>query len=201
MKYNPDVHHRRSIRLQEYDYSRAGAYFVTICTKNRECLFGDVIGGQMVLNDAGQIVVDEWTKTALIRDEIQLDEWVVMPNHFHGIVIFSTPVGAIHESPLHESPLRMTVTQRRNMALPKLIGRFKMLSAKRINELRQTPGAKLWQRNYYEHIVRNENELNRIRQYIIDNPKNWESDRNYPTDNVRAVCESSQPYGEKTWMI
>jgi len=187
---------RRSIRLQGYDYSRAGAYFVTICTENRECLFGDVIDGKTALNDAGRIAADEWTKTALIRDEIQLDEWVVMPNHFHGIVIFSTPVGAIHES-----PLRMTVTQRRNMALPKLIGRFKMLSAKRINELRQTPGAKLWQRNYYEHIVRNENELNRIRQYIIDNPKNWKSDRNYPTDNAHAVRAPIPKHGDESWMI
>ena len=200
MKYSPDVHHRHSIRLQGYDYSQAGAYFVTICTQGRVCLFGEIAGGKMVLNDVGRIVVDEWTKTVLIRDGIELDEWVVMPNHFHGIVIFSTPVGAIHESPLHESPLRMTVTQRRNMALPKLIGRFKMLSAKRINESRQTVGAKLWQRNYYEHIVRNENELNRIRQYIIDNPKNWKSDRNY-IDAGNRVREPMPEYGHEPWMV
>ena len=195
MKYNPDVHHRRSIRLQGYDYSRAGAYFVTICTQNRACLFGNIVDGKMALNDAGRIAADEWTKTALIRDEIQLDEWVVMPNHFHGIVIFSTPVGAIHES-----PLRMTVTQRRNMALPKLIGRFKMLSAKRINELRQTPGAKLWQRNYWEHIIRNDDELNRIRQYIMDNPAKWEMDRNY-TGTGNRVREPMTEYGHEPWMV
>jgi len=94
MKYDQAKHNRRSIRLKGYDYSQTGAYFVTICTKGRACLFGEIAGGKMVLNDAGRIAADEWTKTALIRDEIQLDEWVVMPNHFHGIVMFSTPYGA-----------------------------------------------------------------------------------------------------------
>ena len=197
MKYNPDVHHRRSIRLQEYDYSRAGAYFVTICTKNRKCLFGDVIGGQMVLNDAGQIVVDEWTKTALIRDEIQLDEWVVMPNHFHGIVWIT------HGTARHcrgDRPVAPTAGPQPR-SLGAMIAGFKSAVTKGINELRQTPGAKLWQRNYYEHIVRNENELNRIRQYIINNPENWKSDRNYPRDNAHAVCAPIPKYGDESWMI
>jgi len=87
MKYDPEKHHRRSIRLKGYDYSQAGAYFVTICTKNRECLFGDVIDDGMMLNEYGTIVANEWKKSAKIRDEIELDEWVVMPNHFHGIVV------------------------------------------------------------------------------------------------------------------
>ena len=87
MKYNPDIHHRRSMRLQGYDYSSPGAYFVTICTQNRECLFGEIVARKMVLNDAGKIVADEWIKTGDIRDEIELDAWVVMPNHFHGIVM------------------------------------------------------------------------------------------------------------------
>lgn len=165
---------RRSIRLQGYDYSQAGAYFITICTHTRECLFGDIVDGKMRLNDTGRMVAEEWLKTAEIRDEIELGEWVVMPNHFHGILILSTTVGAIHES-----PLQMTVTQRRNMAVPKIIGRFKMLSAKRINKLRQTTGTKLWQRNYWEHIVRNGPELNRIREYIHNNPAQWESDKLY----------------------
>jgi len=166
---------RRSIRLQGYDYSRGGAYFVTVCAQDRECLFGEIADRQMVLNDAGKIVADEWMKIAEIRNEIELGKWVVMPNHFHGILVINDSVGAIHES-----PLQMTVTQRRNMALPKLIGRFKMLSSKRINETRNTPGAKLWQRNYYEHIIRNDDELNRIREYIINNPAQWEMDRENP---------------------
>lgn len=87
MKFNPDIHHRRSIRLKRYDYSRAGAYFVTVCTQNRECVFGEIIDGEMALNDIGKIVADEWMKTGAIRNEIELDKWVVMPNHFHGIVM------------------------------------------------------------------------------------------------------------------
>nr|VFJ44204.1 MAG: hypothetical protein BECKFW1821A_GA0114235_100619 [Candidatus Kentron sp. FW]VFJ58227.1 MAG: hypothetical protein BECKFW1821B_GA0114236_104011 [Candidatus Kentron sp. FW] len=89
MIYNPDIHHRRSIRLRGYDYSQAGAYFVTICTQNQECLFGKIADGEMRLNDAGKIVAEEWTRSEVIRDEIELDEWVVMPNHFHGILVIT----------------------------------------------------------------------------------------------------------------
>ncbi len=176
MKFDPDIHHRRSIRLQGYDYSQAGAYFVTICTNNRQCRFGEIVNGEMRLNEPGEIVADEWRKTATICDEVDLDEWVVMPNHFHGILVLTgsvgaipvgvIPVGAIPVGAIHESPRQMTMAQRRRMALPKLIGRFKILSAKRINEWHKTPGDKLWQRNCWEHIVRTEEELNRIREYI-----------------------------------
>lgn len=194
---------RRSIRLQGYDYSQAGAYFLTLCTQNREHLFGEIINGEMRLNEAGRMVADEWIKTAEIRAEIELDEWVVMPNHFHGILVLTTNVGAIHESPLH-----MTVSQRRNMAVPKIIGRFKMVSSKRINKSRQTPGAKLWQRNYWEHIVRNESELNRIREYIHDNPTQWELDKLHPNNPVGAglkpapteIREPLAEYGVEAWM-
>lgn len=86
MKYNPDVHHRRSIRLKAYDYSQAGAYFVTICTRNRACLFGDVVDGQMLLNDAGAMIGKWWNETAAKFDNIKLDESVIMPNHFHAII-------------------------------------------------------------------------------------------------------------------
>nr|VFK38088.1 MAG: Transposase IS200 like [Candidatus Kentron sp. SD]VFK42835.1 MAG: Transposase IS200 like [Candidatus Kentron sp. SD] len=146
--------------------------------------------------NAGEIVAEEWRRTATVRDNLQLDQWVVMPNHFHGILTITGPiVGAIHESPpqkpepravraihvraIHESPLQpqsprhMTVAQRRNMTLSKLIGRFKMLSSKRINQSRNTPGARLWQRNYWEHIVRDEPELQRLREYIQNNPIRW----------------------------
>ncbi len=169
-KYN-----RHSIRLKGYDYSKAGAYFITICTQNRKCIFGDIVDGEMQLNDMGSVVMDEWIKTAGTQQGIKLDEWVVMPDHFHGIIIFTESVGAIHESPQHESPLQMTQRQRRNMGLSKSIGRFKMLSSKKINIIRQTPGVKLWQRDYWEHIIRNNNELINIRKYIKNNPGNWQS--------------------------
>jgi putative transposase len=93
MKYDPNIHHRRSIRLPGYDYSQSGAYFVTICAYQRQCLFGDVVDGQMVLNQYGAIVADEWQKSSVIRREIELDAWMVMPNHFHGIVIIQNIVG------------------------------------------------------------------------------------------------------------
>ena len=175
LRQKPPRPNRRSIRLRGYDYSQAGAYFLTVCVQNRECLFGEIADGQMALNDAGKVVADEWTKIAKICNEIELDKWIVMPNHFHGVLVINDSVGAIHES-----PLQMTVTQRRNMELPKLIGRFKMLSSKRINEIRNTSDVKLWQRNYYEHVIRNDDELNRIREYIVNNPAKWALDRENP---------------------
>ena len=170
-----DNHRRRSIRLPCWDYSHAGAYFVTICTRTRECLFGNVENGEMQLTDAGQAIIEEWLKIPEIRKEVQLDEWVVMPNHFHGIMVFKDDAGAIHET-----PSLMTVQRRRVMALSKLMGRFKMLSAKRINKIRQTSGSALWQRNYYEHVIRNELDLHRIREYITANPAQWEMDELHP---------------------
>jgi putative transposase len=136
----------------------------------------------MQLNDFGKIVSDQWANTAEIHKNIELDGWVVMPNHFHGIVIFADNVGAIHES-----PLQMTIKQRRNMALPKLIGRFKMLTAKNINQLRRTPGSPIWQRNYYKYIVRDEAALNRIRQYINENPARWGEDAENPARIASSV--------------
>ncbi len=181
--------HRRSIRLQGYDYSQAGAYFVTVCTQGRECLFGGIENDAMALNEYGCVVRDEWLKTAEIRTEIQVSEFVVMPNHFHGIIIIAEPtfgairelslpydhsVGAIHESPL---PSRQ---QRRQMTLSKIVGRFKMLTAKRINETRQMSGVSVWQRNYYEHVIRNEADYAQIAEYIGDNPRRWEDDTLHP---------------------
>lgn len=102
MKYNPEKHHRRSIRLRGYDYSQPGAYFITICTKNRVCLFGDVVDGKMVMSPLGKIVADEWIKTGEIRHNVDLDEWVVMPNHFHGILIINNRGGTARHVPTIE---------------------------------------------------------------------------------------------------
>ena len=207
----PNNHlHRRSIRLQGYDYSQAGAYFVTICTQNRACLFGNIKNDEMVLNEYGGAVRDEWLKTAESRAGIRADEFVVMPNHFHGIIIITeSTIRAIRELPLrahnyfvgaidkttshstrlskddsqvadyHESPLPLR-QQRRQMTLSKIIGRFKMLTAKRINEIRQLPGISVWQRNYYEHVIRNEADYKQISEYIADNPRRWEEDTLHP---------------------
>ena len=175
MKYNRDIHHRRSVRLREYDYSRPGMYFITICTQNKECLFGDVVDGEMVLNEHGRIARDEWVRAGGLRAEIELGQFVVMPNHLHGIVIIRrNAVGATGRSPL----------QTRRGPQPKSLGAFvagfKPAVTRRINKLNDSPGVSVWQRNYYEHVVRDENELARIREYIANNPAKWEFDRENP---------------------
>ena len=189
MPYDPRKHHRRSIRLKGYDYSQAGAYFVTIVVKGRECVFGEIADGEMQLNELGRIVDSVWSELPDRYPETELDAFVVMPNHVHGIVVITVAVGAIHELPLRnelpprdELPLRDTTdpTQRRKMLLPKIVGYFKMNTAKRINLSRQTPGLPFWHRNYYEHIIRNEADLQRIRDYIQTNPVRWAEDQLHP---------------------
>lgn len=196
MKYDPSKHYRRSIRLKGNDYSQPGAYFITICTKNRECLFGEIKNGEMVLNNKGKIVTQCWLEIPSNYLNVELDKFVVMPNHIHGIIIITeNNVGAIHELPLqklsnqHESnePTEK-IKQRRLMTLPRIIGRFKMNSAKQINQLRRTSGMAVWQRNYYEHVIRNEKVLNFIRKYIINNPLQWELDIENPNGRGADLC-------------
>jgi REP element-mobilizing transposase RayT len=200
MAFDPEKHHRRSIRLKGYDYSQPGAYFVTICTHDRGCLFGEVVDEAMQLNDAGRVAAATWDALPSYYPGVELDAFVVMPNHVHGMIIVEANVGAIHESPLPESPQRkfMGVVNRRRMVLSKIIGRFKMVSAKRINILRNTPGMTVWQRNYYEHIIRDEDELSRIREYIVNNPLQWAVDRENPSTRAAQVspprCSKDEPW-------
>lgn len=191
MTFMPDKHHRRSIRLPGYDYAQAGAYFVTIYVQNRECLFGEVIDGAMQLNDAGRVVAEEWVKTAEIRTEIELDEFVVMPNHFHAIVwIVGDPVMGDHAG---DRPVAPTGIVGGNGHKPRSVAAvmagFKSAVTKRINASRGTAGASVWQRNYYEHIIRDEKSLNRIREYIANNPRQWTLDRENSV-NVGATGRS-----------
>jgi len=178
---NPE-NHRRSIRLKGYDYTRAGAYFVTICTKDRACLFGDVADGVMRLDQMGHIVRQCWLAIPDHVPHVLLDEFVVMPNHVHGIIVIMAThiVGATHASPLQndDTPTRPRGPQRQSVA--SIVGSFKSAATKRINEQRGTPGAPVWQRNYYEHIIRDDESLNRIRQYIAENPLHWYLDRENP---------------------
>jgi len=184
MPYDPFKHHRRSIRLRGYDYTQAGAYFVTIVARNRECLFGAVVDGVMHVNACGEIVVEEWLRSAEIRKEIELDEWVVMPNHLHGIVVIVSDgdvavpdVGAHGRAPLQVSPMPLYCPAK---SLGSFIAGFKSAVTKRINETRGTPGIPVWHRNYFEHIIRNEKSLNAIRAYIVGNPANWAHDEENP---------------------
>jgi len=204
--------HRHSIRLGGYDYSRPGAYFVTICTHDRACLFGDVAEGEMRLNDAGRIAEQCWRDIPAHFPRLDLDAFVIMPNHVHGIIWITDDavgvndarghnenvappvtrpphnVGATHASPLPHA-LRPRGPQRRSVA--SIIGSFKSAVTKRINKLRGTPGMPVWQRNYYEHIIRTGESLDRIRRYIGENPLRWHLDRENPrrsgTDDFENV--------------
>lgn len=173
---NPDVerHRRRSIRLREYDYRQAGAYFITVVTHGRAALFGEIANGETRLNEFGQVVEDEWQKSSIIRQEIEMDVFVVMPNHIHGIMnIINMDVGATGRSPLRGGPPARS--------LGAFVAGFKSAVTKRINEMRHTPGSPVWQRNYYEHVVRDDEELLRVREYILHNPLDWENDRENPS--------------------
>jgi REP element-mobilizing transposase RayT len=186
MNFNPDLHRRRSIRLENYDYTRAGAYFVTICTFERECLFGEVVEGVMGLNRSGEIVRDEWLMTDELRNYVVLDEFMVMPNHFHAILVINN-VGATRWVALDgQEKSENRATQRVaptpgpvSGSIGAIIGQFKSAAPKRINQLRNNPGGAVWQRNYYERVIRDDRELDTIRQYIADNPARWADDENY----------------------
>ncbi|NJN56725.1 MAG: transposase [Leptolyngbyaceae cyanobacterium SL_5_9] len=173
MKYNLDKHHRRSIRLQGYDYSSPGAYFITVCTHQRECLFGEITDGEMRLNELGQIAANVYLWLAMQYSYVHLDAWVVMPNHLHGILVLTDPCrGVSRNAPTEDATTRKS--------LGRLIGAFKTVSTKRINLMRDTSGSVVWQRNYYEHIIRNEKSLHYIRQYIHHNPVSWQQDQLHP---------------------
>lgn len=194
--YNPEIHHRHSIRLQGYDYSQTGAYFVTICTHGRKCLFGDVADGKMVLNEFGRIAKQYWEEIPERFNNIELDEYIIMPNHIHGIIIVgatlavaqNNPVAQCRGNPRGYPRYRAGIKpEKRAGASPaptigNIIGAYKSIVANKCLNIfkhnNQCMG-KLWQRNYYEHIIRNEMELNKIREYIIYNPLNWETDEDY----------------------
>ncbi|MCA4776107.1 transposase [Empedobacter stercoris] len=211
--YNPNKHHRRSIRLVGYDYSQAGLYFVTICCEDKMCRFGQVKNGTMVLNEYGQIAHDEWVKTAQIRPNVQLHEFVVMPNHIHGIIqLLDIGRGELHSpdnnelhSPdnneLHSpdnnelhSPdnnelhlydennwgVCKTPLRGPSQTIGAIVRGYKSSVTKQINLLCAFDAPiKLWQRNYYDHIIRNEQSYQRISEYIFNNPAKWKEDKFY----------------------
>jgi putative transposase len=181
MKYNPLVHHRRSIRFRGYDYAQPGEYFVTFCTFGRERLFGEIKNGEMRLSYIGEIVQAEWLRTPTIRPNVELDEFVVMPDHFHGIIILHAERNGEHGQSSNcggELQFAPTMTPFRSPSktIGAIIRGFKAAATKRTNELRRTSGLPLWQRNYYEHIIRDQMELDRIREYIRLNPVKWTPD-------------------------
>lgn len=189
-EYNSEKLSRRSIRVRGYDYSLPGYYFVTLVAKNRECIFGMVEGNQIRINEIGELVVICWLKISSHFDNTNLDEFVLMPNHLHGIVVIEEPHGrgeASHMIDLETkdqdfgdaSPQHPIGTPPGSIGA--IIQNFKSISTRKVNSLYFEPGNKIWQRNYYERIIRNDRELNTIRQYIRDNPLNWELDKENPT--------------------
>ena len=182
-KYNSQIYHRRSIRLQDYDYSQDGYYCITICTKNFVEYFGQIKNGKMELSKIGHIVCDEWIKTPQIRQNVQLDEWIVMPNHFHAIVVIENdnaigPVGAYCNTPLQTNNRFRSPSNN----LGAIIRSFKS-AVKRWCNKNNCPHFQ-WHRNYYERIIRDETELYIKRKYIINNPLKWHLDRN----NAKFLC-------------
>ena len=168
-RFNPDIHRRRSIRLMGYDYSHAGAYFVTVCSQHRECLYGEVPGGEMKLNEAGRMVQSVWDELPHHYPHVELDQFIVMPNHIHGVIVLTDGIVGAGFKP--------APTKRHG--LPEIVRAFKTFSSRRVNQFRRTPGLRVWQRNYYEHIIRDESDLFQIRQYIGENPAKWEEDENH----------------------
>ena len=204
MSFNPDIHHRRSVRLKDYDYSQAGAYFVTVCAWKKEYLFGEISEGKVSCSDVGEIISDVWRKLADRFASMELDEFVIMPNHIHGIIVLNVGVGLALPGSLPDTIGKMKPKQKgaasgaptkNNVTNPNAINQgvinhaptlgdimrtFKSVSTITVNRRLDRQGYPLWQRNYYEHVIRDERELHSIREYIRDNPMKWDIDEENP---------------------
>ena len=185
MAYDPDKHHRHSIRLPQYDYAQPGVYFVTICTHKHECVLGDVIDGVMTLNDWGTVADRFWDEVSAHFHGVAVDAHAVMPNHVHAnIVIVRDPLrrGEVASPSMATTPAAELggETPPLQPTLGQIVAYYKYQTTKAINLLRGMPGAKFWQRNYWEHVIRNEAEMDRIRDYIETNPARWSDDQLHP---------------------
>jgi REP element-mobilizing transposase RayT len=217
---------RRTIRLPGFDYTRPGAYFVTICAFNKACLFGNIVDGVMRFNGYGEIVQRSWDDLPNHFPHVELDQFVIMPNHVHGIIVLNDDVdvvGVAHASPailtdvgvgagfkpawnvdptiMHKKPQNRaglkpapTPVGKRH-GLPEIVRAFKTFSARRINALRHTPSQPVWQRNYYEHVIRNDADLAAIRDYIAGNPARWLDDDNHPGRATAQGRNHQNPLG------
>jgi len=205
MQYNSQIHHRKSIRLKGYDYSQAGAYFVTVCCQDRECRFGKIENDEMILNEYGQIAYDEWTKLPKRFSNFELDVFQIMPNHMHGIIILNDNVGAtlaVAQNDISQngdgdfnSEITMISNEKQlqqgqpqgivptmNTTVGDIVGAYKSLVANGCLDTFKTKNEtmwKLWQRNYHEHIIRNEKSYQTISDYILNNPAKWNDDKFY----------------------
>lgn len=172
MKHKPEYQHRRSIRLQSHDYASPGDYFITICTYEREPMFGAIHEGEMYLNEWGTIVDKSWQDLGQYFSHIHLSSWVVMPNHVHGIV-------CIDQYPESHFKIDRKFSDAVPGSISAIVGSFKSATTRKINQIRQNSGATIWQRNYHEHVIRDEISRAKIQDYIIENPRSWRDDRFY----------------------
>jgi putative transposase len=187
MAFDFERRSRQTIRLREYDYSLPEKYFITICTLNRECLLGEIREKKLIVSPAGEIVRREWLHTSVVREEIELDAFTIMPNHLHGIISIRSRRGDPAGRPekimdadraiLDRAPQQDVPALKVN-TIGAIVGQFKSKATKKIRE--STYPGFYWQRNYYEHIIRNESELQQIRRYILANPENWIEDQDNP---------------------
>lgn len=168
---------RRSIRLRGYDYSQAGAYFVTLCTYRKACLFGEIVGADMQLSTLGTLVCLEWQRTAQVRQSVDLDAFIVMPNHLHGIIVILEDAYSARSQPTSELQPQRSRTLL-SSSLGAIIGQFKSAVTRQARRMEKRDLV-IWQRNFYEHVISRENSLNDIRQYIVENPARWTEDSLY----------------------
>ncbi|PVD52769.1 hypothetical protein DC498_07510 [Terrimonas sp.] len=191
-------HHRRSIRLKGYDYSKAGLYFITICCQHKICRFGEIINKKMVLNEFGQIAYNEWIKLPERFPNFELDVFQIMPNHMHGIIaLVGAPLAGAPDKntdvctnvPINDDGNDTVVGAGASPApttVGNIIGAYKSLAANGcldIDKSKNETMGKLWQRNYYEHIIRDEKSYQNISNYIINNPAKWAEDKFYANYN------------------
>jgi putative transposase len=201
MKYNPEKHHRRSIRLKDYDYSQAGAYYVTICCNQRRFLLGEIINGVMQLNLIGQTVEASWNSLPRHFSFIELDAFIVMPNHVHGIIVitencrgeaFGQTINETNKKSLNPNASPSTDANQpiipcgtKSGSLGAIIQNFKSVATRRVNSLTRNKGT-IWQRDYYEEIIRDEKAYENLRRYILENPLKWNEDEENPFNSLQV---------------
>ena len=189
MTSGPDLPQRKSIRLQGFDYAQAGAYFVTICTQGKRCLLSSIVGKSVELTLAGEIVRAVWNSLPERFPRLVLDEFVIMPNHLHGVLgligagLAPPAVNPGKTVSMMEADAPKKPAAPKKYSLPDVMGAFKSISTIQVNKRLQRKGIPLWQRSYYEHIIRKGEDLRKIQQYILENPLNWALDTENPHRN------------------
>jgi putative transposase len=189
------VRERKSNRLRDYDYSKSGYYFITICTKNREEWFGKREGGEMCLNKFGEIATNFWAEVTAHFKHVGIDEFSVMPNHVHGILIIEeNMVGNAYMRSHKGNAFMHSLQDKTKMLLSKIIQQYKASVTRKINSLQNEFGFE-WQKSFYDHVIRNEKSLDNLRQYIMDNPLKWELDiENRETKHAGHIEKSCSDY-------